>query len=138
MTQILSSLGADAPDASDLNETQLLDVYRTMRSIRAFEDRVHDEFATGDIPGFVHLYAGEEASATGVCAHLGSRPRHHRLHPPRARPLHRQGRGHQADDGRDLRHDGPGRAAARAARCTSPTCPRACSAPTASSAVDRR
>ena len=70
MTQTLSSLGADAPDASGLNETQLLDVYRTMRSIRAFEDRVHDEFATGDIPGFVHLYAGEEASATGVCAHL--------------------------------------------------------------------
>ena len=70
MTQILSSLGADAPDASGLNETQLLDVYRTMRSIRAFEDRVHDEFATGDIPGFVHLYAGEEASATGMCAHL--------------------------------------------------------------------
>ena len=70
MTQTLSSLGANAPDASSLNETQLLDVYRTMRSIRAFEDRVHDEFATGDIPGFVHLYAGEEASATGVCAHL--------------------------------------------------------------------
>ena len=70
MTQILSSLGADAPDASGLNETQLLDVYRTMRSIRAFEDRVHEEFATGDIPGFVHFYAGEEASATGVCAHL--------------------------------------------------------------------
>ena len=41
-----------------------------MRSIRAFEDRVHDEFATGDIPGFVRLYAGEEASATGVCARL--------------------------------------------------------------------
>ena len=68
MTQTLSSLGADAPDASGLNETQLLDVYRTMRTIRDFEERVHDEFATGDIPGFVHLYAGEEASATGVCA----------------------------------------------------------------------
>jgi pyruvate dehydrogenase E1 component alpha subunit len=31
---------------------------------------VHEEFATGEIPGFVHLYAGEEASAAGVCAHL--------------------------------------------------------------------
>lgn len=70
MTQTLSTLGSDAPDASALSEAQLLDVYRTMRSIRAFEDRVHEEFATGDIPGFVHLYAGEEASATGVCAHL--------------------------------------------------------------------
>jgi pyruvate dehydrogenase E1 component alpha subunit len=51
----------------------LLHAYRTMRTIRAFEDRVHEEFATGDIPGFVHLYAGEEASATGVCLHLDDR-----------------------------------------------------------------
>src|SRR5674476_1363658 len=66
MTQTLSTLGLDAPEASALSEAQLLDIYRTMRSIRAFADRVHKEFATGDIPGFVHLYAGEDASATGV------------------------------------------------------------------------
>lgn len=53
-----------------LSRDQLLDAYRRMRTIRTFEDRVHQEFATGDIPGFVHLYAGEEASATGVCLHL--------------------------------------------------------------------
>jgi pyruvate dehydrogenase E1 component alpha subunit len=41
-----------------------------MKTIREFEDRVHLEFAKGDIPGFVHLYAGEEASATGICMHL--------------------------------------------------------------------
>ena len=41
-----------------------------MRTIRAFEERLHVEFATGEIPGFVHLYAGEEASAAGVMAHL--------------------------------------------------------------------
>ena len=35
--------------------------------------RVHDEFAAGKIPGFVHLYAGEEASAVGVCAELGDK-----------------------------------------------------------------
>ncbi|WP_283770839.1 thiamine pyrophosphate-dependent dehydrogenase E1 component subunit alpha [Acidocella sp. C78] len=51
----------------------LLDSYRTMATIRRFEDRVHDEFATGKIPGFVHLYAGEEASAVGVCSHLDER-----------------------------------------------------------------
>jgi acetoin:2,6-dichlorophenolindophenol oxidoreductase subunit alpha len=45
--------------------------YRTMRTIREFEERLHTEFATGEIPGFVHLYAGEEAIAAGVCAHLG-------------------------------------------------------------------
>src|ERR1035438_6126692 len=72
MTQTLSILGLDAPDASALSDVQLLDIYRTMRTIRAFEDRLHREFATGEIPGFVHLYAGEEASATGVCAHLDS------------------------------------------------------------------
>ncbi|TQV75916.1 thiamine pyrophosphate-dependent dehydrogenase E1 component subunit alpha [Denitrobaculum tricleocarpae] len=41
--------------------------------IREFEDKVHDEFAAGNIPGFVHLYAGEEASAVGVCMHLEDR-----------------------------------------------------------------
>jgi acetoin:2,6-dichlorophenolindophenol oxidoreductase subunit alpha len=56
-----------------LGPEQLLDAYRTMRTIRAFEDRVHQEFAGGDIPGFVHLYAGEEASAAGVCVHLDDR-----------------------------------------------------------------
>ena len=58
---------------AELSAEQLLDAYRTMRTIRAFEDRVHDEFATGEIPGFVHLYAGEEASAVGVCIHLDQR-----------------------------------------------------------------
>ncbi|MFI5583782.1 thiamine pyrophosphate-dependent dehydrogenase E1 component subunit alpha [Amycolatopsis sp. NPDC051758] len=51
----------------------LREAYRVMRTIRAFEERVHEEFATGEIPGFVHLYAGEEASATGVCLHLDHR-----------------------------------------------------------------
>jgi TPP-dependent pyruvate/acetoin dehydrogenase alpha subunit len=57
----------------ELTPDRLLRAYRTMRTIRDFEERVHEEFATGDIPGFVHLYAGEEASATGVCAHLDDR-----------------------------------------------------------------
>lgn len=59
----------------NLNETQLLQAYRKMRQIRAFEDRVHEEFATGEIPGFVHLYAGEEASAVGFCMHLSDKDR---------------------------------------------------------------
>lgn len=44
--------------------------YRQMRTIREFEERLHTEHATGDVPGPVHLYAGEEAIAVGVCAHL--------------------------------------------------------------------
>ena len=53
-----------------LNRDDLLAAYRTMATIREFEERVHIEFATGEMPGFVHLYAGEEAIAAGVCAHL--------------------------------------------------------------------
>jgi pyruvate dehydrogenase E1 component alpha subunit len=60
-----------ATETSELTREQLLDAYRTMRTIREFEERLHTEFATGDIPGFVHLYAGEEAIAAGICAHLG-------------------------------------------------------------------
>ncbi|PBX63685.1 ABC transporter substrate-binding protein [Pseudomonas aeruginosa] len=55
---------------STLSTDQLLHAYRVMRTIRAFEERLHVEFATGEIPGFVHLYAGEEASAAGVMAYL--------------------------------------------------------------------
>ena len=44
--------------------------YTKMNEIRKFEDQVHKIFSTGAIPGFVHLYAGEEAIAVGVCAHL--------------------------------------------------------------------
>jgi acetoin:2,6-dichlorophenolindophenol oxidoreductase subunit alpha len=58
---------------ADLKGDDLLRAYRIMRTIRAFEDRVHEEFETGAIAGFVHLYAGEEASAVGVCFELDQR-----------------------------------------------------------------
>jgi pyruvate dehydrogenase E1 component alpha subunit len=50
---------------------ELLRAYRSMVTIRRFEERVQEEFSKGGIPGFVHLYAGEEASAVGICQHLG-------------------------------------------------------------------
>ena len=53
-----------------LSRDDLLNIYQTMRTIREFEERVHVEFSRGDIPGFVHLYAGEEASAAGIMTHL--------------------------------------------------------------------
>jgi acetoin:2,6-dichlorophenolindophenol oxidoreductase subunit alpha len=66
-------MSAVAPPASgELTKDQLLEAYRVMRTIREFEERLHTEFATGEIPGFVHLYAGEEAIAAGVCSHLRS------------------------------------------------------------------
>ena len=56
-----------------IGSDELLRAYRMMRTIREFEERLHIEFATGEIPGFVHLYAGEEACAVGVCMHLTER-----------------------------------------------------------------
>lgn len=44
--------------------------YRLMRTIRTFEERVRTDFASGLIPGFTHLSAGQEAVAVGVCAGL--------------------------------------------------------------------
>lgn len=48
----------------------LLNVYRTMKTIRVFEERCILEFERGNIPGFVHAYNGQEAIAVGVCMHL--------------------------------------------------------------------
>jgi pyruvate dehydrogenase E1 component alpha subunit len=53
-----------------LSRDDLLKAYTQMRTIRDFEERVHEEFSAGNIPGFVHLYAGEEASGVGFCMHL--------------------------------------------------------------------
>jgi TPP-dependent pyruvate/acetoin dehydrogenase alpha subunit len=53
-----------------LSRGELLHAYHQMRTIREFEERVHEEFSAGNIPGFVHLYAGEEASGVGFCMHL--------------------------------------------------------------------
>src|SRR6202140_4339602 len=54
-----------------LSREELIRAYRSMATIRRFEERVQEEFSKGGIPGFVHLYAGEEASAIGMCLHLG-------------------------------------------------------------------
>jgi pyruvate dehydrogenase E1 component alpha subunit len=56
--------------ALQLPKEKLVDAYRTMRMIRRFEERVMEQMGTGDIPGNTHLYAGQEASAVGVCLHL--------------------------------------------------------------------
>jgi TPP-dependent pyruvate/acetoin dehydrogenase alpha subunit len=54
----------------ELKTQQLLDLFQTMIKIRRFEERVSQLFADGYIPGFLHLYIGQEAVATGVCANL--------------------------------------------------------------------
>jgi acetoin:2,6-dichlorophenolindophenol oxidoreductase subunit alpha len=51
------------------NEKYIL-MYELMLKIRYFEERVKDLFASGEMPGFVHLYLGQEAVAAGACAPL--------------------------------------------------------------------
>ena len=46
------------------------DLYRTMRLIRRFEERVVDLVNANEIAGVTHEYVGQEAVATGVCAAL--------------------------------------------------------------------
>ena len=53
-----------------MNRADLLRAWRLMQTIRQFEERVEKEFAAGNIPGFAHLYLGEEASGVGVCFDL--------------------------------------------------------------------
>jgi acetoin:2,6-dichlorophenolindophenol oxidoreductase subunit alpha len=60
---------------AEMNKEILLLIYERMRLIRAFEDQVANLFNQGTMPGFAHLYAGEEAIAVGVMAHLTDRDR---------------------------------------------------------------
>jgi pyruvate dehydrogenase E1 component alpha subunit len=53
-----------------LDKPMLLDIYRKMVTVRTFEETAADLFLKGQIPGFLHVYVGEEAVAAGVMAHL--------------------------------------------------------------------
>ncbi|MGH7896410.1 MAG: thiamine pyrophosphate-dependent enzyme, partial [Candidatus Binatia bacterium] len=55
----------------DLTRDRLLEVYRMMRTIRSFEQTLNELSQAGKVPGFLHLYAGEEAVAAGVSTSLG-------------------------------------------------------------------
>ena len=47
-----------------------LSLYRAMKEMREFELKLQQIYRSGVMPGFIHLYVGEEAVAAGVCAHL--------------------------------------------------------------------
>lgn len=64
------------------NKETLLDFYRTMQVIRIFEETMVEvymegkqpvfDIGSGPVPGEMHLAAGQEPPAVGVCAHLRS------------------------------------------------------------------
>ena len=48
----------------------LLELYQKMVTVRHFETMAQEHFAAGEIPGFIHLSIGQEASSVGVCCCL--------------------------------------------------------------------
>jgi pyruvate dehydrogenase E1 component alpha subunit len=53
-----------------VRKEQLSQMYRKMLEIRLFEEKVFDLYGQNLVPGTIHLYAGEEAVAVGVCSNL--------------------------------------------------------------------
>lgn len=56
-----------------ISREEALDVYQQLRTIRSFEEKLDALVKAGRLPGFLHLYVGQEAVAVGVCAHLNER-----------------------------------------------------------------
>lgn len=56
------------PDAVVEHPERLTDQLEEMILVREFEERVSSLFEDNELPGFVHLYLGQEAVATGACS----------------------------------------------------------------------
>lgn len=54
----------------ELTNEQLLAMHRSMVRIRLFEETAGKLMETGKMPGFLHLYVGQEAVAVGTCEAL--------------------------------------------------------------------
>jgi 2-oxoisovalerate dehydrogenase E1 component len=53
--------------AESVGIPDLVEMYRRMLVIRGFEQRVSVLYRDGEVPGFVHLSIGQEATAVGAC-----------------------------------------------------------------------
>jgi len=53
-----------------ISQELLLSYYKKVLELRLFELKVQELYRNGRLPGFVHLYVGQEAVAVGVCSHL--------------------------------------------------------------------
>lgn len=54
----------------NLAKEKLAEMYKKMLEIRCFEEKVFELYGQNLVPGTIHLYAGEEAVAVGVCSSL--------------------------------------------------------------------
>ena len=51
-----------------MEEKLMMEFYEKMMTIRKFELKADKLFKANKLTGFLHLYVGQEAIATGVCA----------------------------------------------------------------------
>jgi pyruvate dehydrogenase E1 component alpha subunit len=58
------------PGKKRLSDDVLRGLFREMLLIRRFEEKVEERFRAGELPGFLHVAIGQEATAAGVCAAL--------------------------------------------------------------------
>jgi pyruvate dehydrogenase E1 component alpha subunit len=58
------------PGGRGVSEEVLRRFFREMLLIRRFEEKVEERFRAGELPGFLHVAIGEEATAVGVCSAL--------------------------------------------------------------------
>jgi len=63
------TVGHSSP--SSFSMVDLVEMHRRMVLIRGFEERVAALYRDGEVPGFVHLSIGQEATAVGACWPLG-------------------------------------------------------------------
>ena len=73
LKRVLRAIPPTADAAVRLPTDQLLEAYRRIVLIREFETKVSLLYRDSEIPGFVHLSIGQEATAVGACWPLGSR-----------------------------------------------------------------
>jgi pyruvate dehydrogenase E1 component alpha subunit len=67
---IKESKVSDGKILTSLTRDKLIEMFRKMLEIRFFEEKVFELYAQNLVPGTIHLYAGEEAVAVGVCSNL--------------------------------------------------------------------
>ena len=69
--QSIASSTGDAPSLNGMGSSaELLALYRQMYLIRRFEEACAENYTTGNIRGFLHLYIGQEAVAVGALSAL--------------------------------------------------------------------
>jgi TPP-dependent pyruvate/acetoin dehydrogenase alpha subunit len=52
------------------SKKSLIEFYRSMIRIRKVEEKLMEVFTAGEIPGFIHVCIGQEATPVAVCSHL--------------------------------------------------------------------